>query len=470
MASSKYQSKGIEAYFLSSAVGLLLLSFVALNSGSVIFLAPMLVPLAPDMLLLGLTLGATFIANIFVRRRLPLFAFFLFACIIVGANTRIPTILHDLIYVKWREEQLPNRQVVSVGHAVRLVYDGKILAARQFPYAAALPHCRGDGCFMTDGFRTPLPHIQAEYWLEDPEETLRSAGLSLAEPEERAPTLTVSTARDGYILAVDLRMSDADGNTISSAKYRYRNGFPSEPEDDSNSVENSYVPRGLEKNFFLHANVVNAVLGSLAAPTLSYPVKNFLIYNFDIKSVPELSGVVHPIRLETIANEVNSPVLIYDTENHGIARARRPETTRDDKRSRYCDTLFQRDSLKEHGGTAQVWWKFIQDPKSRIKIHRSAGTELCDENGVWSFDYGSASPRVLVTKYKPTGELQYQASYEKPSTSDGYGFQLMEKSLHERDGYLYFDMREEKHTGQTLTIKRTLTVRFPLPRPAGIGL
>lgn len=449
--------------FLIWAVTLLLLSAVALNSGEIVFLGPMFILLAPGFLVLGIALGATFFARFYIKRYVNSWIFFLVVLIFFGLNTRIPTLVSDLFTVKWSEENFTRKQAVALSQPIKIIYSGDAFGARRFPYDSARPHCYGDGCFVTKGFRTPLPHIENDYWSESPVSVALDAGFTIAHANEHAPTLEIETKTNEFLLFVNLRLTNADGDTISSAKYVYRNGFPFEPIDDSESADyNKGFSPELKRNFLWHGNYVNYLISDLVASVRSYPIKHFLSKNFEFRDQMNQPEKIQEVKLEVVVEENFDPTLVFKGGDRENAKDPWLEKSWDENRYKYCDTLLKKESPETNGGLTQVWWKFVNDSSGRIKIRRTSH-ELCDENAVWSFDYGSKHPSVMIAKYKISGELQYQIFFQRPEKIDGYDGMIRRKTFHEKDGHVYFEWMELHRSGFDLAIKRNMAVRFLEP-------
>lgn len=445
------------------AVTLLLLSAIALKSGEIMFLAPFIL-LAPGLLVLGLALGATFFARFYIKRYESSWIFFLIVLIFFGLNTRIPTLVSDLFTVKWSEENFTRKQTVALSQPIKIIYSGDAFGARRFPYDSARPRCDGENCFVAKGFRTPLPHIDDDYWSESPVSVALDAGFTIAHANEHAPTLEIETKTKEFLLFVNLRLTNADGDAISTAKYVYRNGFPFEPIDDSESVGyyKMFSPE-LKRNFLWHGNYVNYLTSNLVASVRSYPIKHFLSKNFEFRDQLNQPEKIQEVKLEVVEEENFDPELVFKGIDRESAKDPWPEKGWDEKRYKYCDTLLKKESPEAKGGLSQVWWKFVNDPSGRIKIRRSS-LQLCDENTIWLFDYGLKHPDMIIAKYKINGELQYQIFFQRPAKIDGYDGEIRQKTFHEKDGHVYFEWMEAHRSGFDLAIKKNMLVRFLEPR------
>lgn len=424
----------------------------------------MLVALAPTCLLLGLASGATLIARPFLRRDWLVWGFFGVALVVLGLNTRLPTFARDLLDTKWADERIGQKQTVNVSQAVKLRYDGQPISARRTAYDYAAPACHGDGCFVTRGYSTP--HA---YWQEAPEKSVLTAGLTLANASARAPTLAISSSRGDHLLIVSLALSDPDGRAMSTARYVYRNGFPAEPPDLSEYVRletDREEALRMAWNFMLHGNFINVALGRLVAPVTAFPVKHFLARNFMVISDAQ-SGGVRPVTLEVLAEKIYEPALEFRAEGGGGSPEPWPEKGWDAARSEYCNTLLRRQVHDNQLLAGEDWWGFVQDSSGRRKMRRSFH-ELCEEDAIWSIDFGSRHPQVLIAKYNAAGQLQYQVSFKPPATIGLYQGGILEKTFHEKDGYIYFEWRNSERPAGRLIIKRNMALRFLIPA-AGRG-
>lgn len=305
----------------------------------------MLVAMAPTFLLAGVASGATLVAQFFMRRPWMVWGFFGLALVVLGLNTRLPTFARDLVGTRWAEERLGPQRTVNVSQAVKLRYDGQPISARRAAYDYPAPVCYGDGCFINRGYSTP--HL---YWVERPEKSVLTSGLTLANASARAPTLAIDSSKSDHLLIVGLTLSDPDGRAISTGRYVYRNGFQAEPPDFSDYVrldtDRAQTIR-LAWNFMLHGNLVNVLLGR--------------------------------------------------------------------------------------------------------------------EDAIWSIDYGSRHPQVLIAKYSAAGQLHYQAMFKPPATIGLYQGGILEKTFHEKDGYVYFEWRNSERPAGRVIIKRNMAVRFLIP-------
>jgi hypothetical protein len=420
----------------------------------------MLVALAPTCLLLGLASGATLIARFWLRRDWMMWGFFGVALVVLGLNTRLPTFARDLVDTRWVDERIGQKQTVNVSRAVKLRYDGQPISARRAAYDYPAPACYGDGCFVTRGYSTP--HA---YWREAPEKSVLTAGLTLASASERAPTLAISLSKRDHLLIVSLALSDPDGRGISTARHVYRNGFPSEPPDLSEYVrletDRAQTLR-MAWHFMLHGNFINAALGPVVAPVTAFPVKHFLARNFVVQSDAAQVGGIRPVTLEVLAEKVYEPALEFKGERGENPAEPWPEKGWDAERSGYCDTLLRRQVHAEQLLAGEDWWLFARDPSGRRKIRRTLN-ELCEKDAIWSIDYGSRHPQVLIAKYNATGQLQYQAMFKPPAAIGLYQGGILEKTFHEQDGYVYFEWRNSERPAGRVIIKRNMALRFLIP-------
>lgn len=460
------ESKNNELGLLKWSVGLLLLTLLAFAGSEIVFIGPILISLAPNFLLLGLLLLFVLFAKAFIRSGVLLWLLVALAVPLIALNTRIPTLAKDLLAVEWRIEKIGIPLQATRSQPIRLQGEENSISARKFAYDSARPSCYGDGCFITRGFRTPLPHLGYDYWSENPKETILEAGLALAKPDEITPTLDISTAQDGLIFTVRLKLSDSGGNLISSATYKYRNGFPQEPKDDSASADLIKTSPKLALNYMAHGNFINGLIGRVVAPEVTFPIKSFISRSISLTESPLNAGKIGRVQLETLEQKIFDPALLVKGVNQESAKDPWPEKGWDEERYKFCDNVLKRESPQAQGGMVQVWWVFVQDTTGRIKIRRTSN-ELCDEQYVWSFDYAAQRPGVVITKYSVIGELQYQVTFQRPPEIYGYQGGIRQKSFHESDGYVYFEWMDVNRPGYDLEIKRNLSVRFLVPK-AGV--
>jgi hypothetical protein len=455
------QSTKLARTWLTTAIASILLSGLLFFCGDIVLIGPMLLALAPTFLLLGVASGVVFIAQFFLPRRWMVWTLFGVALVVLGLNTRIPTFARDLLEVDWADERMGQKLAVKVTQAVRIRYDGDPISARSMAYAYASPACHGgEACLVTRGFKTPF-----DYWSETPELALRDAGLTLADPSERAPTLAVSASKSDQLLIVRLTLSDPAGQPISTARYVYRNGFHAEPADFSDVVEfrtDAAQTSRLAWNFMLHGNFINVLLGRAVAPVTAFPVKHFLARNFDVRSAAEQVGGIWTVALEVLAEKVYAPALEFKGEKGEAPADPWPETGWDAERYQYCDTLLRPESPSAQMEMGRQWWVFARDPTGRRKMRRTSN-ELCEENAVWSIDYGTKYPHVLIAKYDATGQLQYQVIFKGPAPIGAYPGGIRQKTFHEKDGYVYFEWMNSDRSANRLIVKRKLALRFLIP-------
>lgn len=444
------------------SIATLLLACLVFNAGGVVFIGPLILSLAPDLLLLAAAGMMTSIVAVFIKRRLIVWAIFVLIVLALGLNTRILDFVHDMS-VEWKSEQYGKRQFVKLSQPIKLKYDGKAISARRFPYDSARPSCYGDGCFITRGFHTPLPHIASDYWSESPRTTVLEAGFTLAKPDERAPTLEVVASETSEFATVNLRLLSEDGRLISSAKYTYRSRFLFEPVDDSRSVDYLGAAPELQRNFLLHGNIINRLLGAVAADVTPDPVHYFLLSSFTVQSAAAQDGEGQLIGVEVLDEKNYEPALEFKGKDREYPVTPWSEKAFDEERAKYCDTLLRKKSPDAIGGMVQVWWVFFQDDTGRKKMRRT-GHVLCEENAVWTIDYGAKHPNVAITKYSAQGDLQYQMLVQSPPEIYGYSGSIQTKTFHERDGYLYFEWIYREQSGYDLYVRKTMNLRVALPR------
>lgn len=440
------------------AVAGLLLGIMGMYSGGLLFVGPTLIHLAPTLLLLGAALMVTSLSMRFIEHRWQLAIVFGLTFMLFGLNTRLPAAVQDAFAAPWTIAKIGVPQRAALSHPIRLLYNGKKISARRLGYATVTPACFGDGCFITRGFRTPLPHLGSDYWQEDPQQVLREAGFSIAQEGERTHSLEIIAGAIGMFTRVQLHLRNADGVLLSSAFYRYRNGFPNEPEDSSRSVDHGHQIDGAGPHFALHANIVNELVGAVVARTTAEPVKDFLSRSFVLSTIEEQRGAPLLVELEVLAEKTFEPVVRRSEDPW-------PETGYDDERSAHCFKILVAETPESpKSGSTQAWWNFAADPSRRSKI-RKVGREICDDGGLWLLDAPSPGKPLTITRYSPSGQQLYHVAFQVPPSAPGFYTEIRQKTVHEKDGFLYFDLNEARVADWGREYRRYLIARLALPRP-----
>ena len=251
--SSKIKKPGKTLPYILVGIGLLLPLL-----GKIIFLGPLLVFLAPDFLLVGVALLAVSYLN-FPAKPGMRFAAFLLVFVVLGLNTRIPSIIYDAL-INRNHENLAGKLQLSVGDSIHLDSNVKELSARQLSYSGVHPLCNEGFCAVITGYYPPATYLGIDYWKETPAQSIKSFGYSLAPSDQKAPTLKVRANKEGHFLKVNLELLDETGKLVSSESKIYRNGFPLESKDlDGNESEGQQLIWIVE--YMIHGNMVSSFVG-----------------------------------------------------------------------------------------------------------------------------------------------------------------------------------------------------------------
>jgi len=198
--------------------------------GMIPFAGPLLVLISPNLLLLGICLAVVQRLTSFrhPKTSIPLLIALL---LVLGLNTRLPFVMLD-----WAGSREPARVEkklsLSVGDPIRLDSNMSSLAARNFPYSGSYPKCNEGFCAAIIGFRRPATCLARDYWKEDPDESIRTFGYTLAGASETSvPTLRIRADATEHHLELQLELVDAAGAVVGHEQRLYRNGFPLEPRD-----------------------------------------------------------------------------------------------------------------------------------------------------------------------------------------------------------------------------------------------
>lgn len=465
MRRSQDTAKGlarINTRLLKAALLPFVVAVVSLFIGEVPLLGPLLQALAPDLLLISAVFVVAFIARAKLGVSLVGYAVVALAIPVLALNTRLPSFVHDLALHLWRYERLAQRPQVIISQPVRLAFDGQRLSARRRPYASASPACRDGQCFTLRGWRTPNPGFEGDYWAESPSTAVLDAGLRAARPQEPAFTLRIDERRDGRITEIELELKDTAGGRISAARYFYRNGFWLEPVDGAEALPAAASQTApFLVNFLLHGNTVNAALSLLVHLGPGSPVGRFLALALDVKEAgPASAGVV--LTPEVLGQELFDPPLRYMGRNSERAKSPWTDKSWDADRYKHCEQLLVREVPGDHRGLGSGWWRFAQDPTATHKIQRR-GLEFCDSDVVWVLNYGSRQQQVSIKKYAATGDLLFDAIVQRPPPIEGYEGTLQVKTLHEQDGFVYFEWLDLAGRGFDLQVRRNMQLRFQVP-------
>jgi len=449
--------------------GLLLFSFAAANAGVVPVLGLLVAAFAPDAFLVGNFL-LIYAASLFLTRSLLVSAVLaIIATSTVGLNTRLATIYSDFLEGNLSKMQIGVRLQGAVGQPIYLEVDTPVISARRYQYAHAMPHCRGDGCLATSGFKTPYPWLESDYWHEKVVDVVLAAGFSLAKNGERAPTLSVQQSENGMRSSVRFELRDADGKSLATYSGNYRQRFPSETDDGLDS-EKVWAPLAIE--YLLHGNFVNRIVARQIGLPPAYPLTQFLKTatqfshpqgrTLGLMSPKEAVGSAPPsthVTLEVLNVKNYDPVWVIKEEPLS-AKSKWSELSWDNKRSDRCRTLLKPETTGSP--LVQTWYLFVNDPTGRKKV-RYTGDALCEADAVWFMDYVIENGRMTLTKYSVGGDLIYRLSFDKPEEPYGYPGAILNPTFKEQNGYLSFEWWNTKQSGYDRHIRRSMEVRVREP-------
>jgi hypothetical protein len=345
--------------------------------------------------------------------------------------------------------EVAEKYSASVGQPLAVAASAP-LSARTFAYATVRPECRGDGCFATEGFRTPYPGVHRDYWRESPASAALELGFTLAKEKEPAPTLIVETTDEGDLLAIRMELRAADGRTLSKGIARYRSGFSGEPADQEAAVGTSR-PARMAVHYLLHANTVNRSVGARVAQTVAYPVRTFLQRATALAHPQDASFATSAITPQTLAAHRFDPPRVLRGGD-----AERSAFFFDQERNDRCLALLRKES---EGPVMQGWWLFVQDPTGQRKA-RVTGPRICDADSIWFFDYASLRGHVVLTKFGLQGNVVYRVSIKRP----GEQTFIREPSLRSSGGMLEFEWVTGDHAGKDFHVTAIDAVRAEEPR------
>jgi hypothetical protein len=445
--------------FLAFGALLVALSFPMSGAGAVIpILGLLIASMAPNVFLAGMAMIVFSVVRGLVKHVPVAATVTVLITIVLGVNTRLPSIISD-VFDK-NDLRIERPLGGAVGQPVHIETNTSELWGRRFPYVSVAPACYGDGCFMTSGFRGAYTGISRDYWRENVVDTVLAAGFSKASVKEKAPQVAVSEVRDGDILSVTMELKDANGIHLAHFNGRFRNGYPLETKDDGSGGKVS-SPLGAVQ-YLLHGNSASYWLSRLTRPTIEPPLHAFL------KAASSLShpqarepGNATPVALEILTEKLYEPVWII--KNHDDGTTKWADLTFDKSRHDRCAQLLK----LEKAGTPlmQGWFLFTADPTGRKKA-RYTGEVLCEAEALWFFDYAAERGKMTLTKYTAAGDLVYRISFDKPAPIYGFAGHIMSPTFREEAGYLNFDWWDSNQAGSDRHIKRSMKVRLAEPGPA----
>lgn len=435
--------------------------------GKILFLGPFLVFLAPNFLLIGISL---LIVKIFIspKKAKARIAAFIPVCLVLGLNTRIPSIAHDLWFSS-AETNVARKLSLSVGDSIHLDSNVLELSSRQFPYAGSRPHCNEGFCVIITGFSPPATYLGIDYWRESPAESIKSFGYSIASPDQKSPTLKIRANKEGHALKVKLELLDDRGILVSDESRIYRNGFPFEsPDFDGNG--SSPQPLLWAVEFMLHGNMVSSFVSGRFGRSQASPAGHFLnsaIQRYVQQDDPKLTQQIEPVIEKDV--EINSSMSDEAWVSDEIWNA----TFFDQVRSNACKTVVQSeinnidvpDFTVEGGirgiGKARLPLKFVSGKNGNERLLvRMGDLTLCDGGYLYLLARTNNYSQYEISKYKYDGMFVYRVVFKMPSSAPGLTGVISPTSLLEENGSLKFKYLDIVNHGRTRSINRIRSMRI----------
>ncbi|MDH4190039.1 MAG: hypothetical protein OEW21_07535, partial [Betaproteobacteria bacterium] len=426
-------------------------------AGSVVPLLGLLIAsIAPNAFLAGLAMVVFSMARGLTKRIGVATVATILITLLVGVNTRLPSVVSDASNRDHLEISRPWRG--AVGQPLHIETSTSELRGRRFPYASVAPACYGDGCFVTRGFRGPYTGISRDYWRENVVDTVLAAGFSRASANEKAPRLVVSESRDGDLAAVTIELTDESGVLLARFQGTFRSGYALETKD-SDAGEEVGALRGVLQ-YLMHGNSVSYWLSRSTRPPVESPLQSFLKAGASL-SHPQARepGNATPVALEILSEKLYEPAWIIKDHDDGTTKW--ADLSFDKPRHDRCTQLLK----PEKAGTPlmQGWFLFTGDPTGRKKA-RYTGNVLCEAEVLWFFDYAAEHGKMVLTKYTAAGDLAYRISFDKPAPIYGFAGHIMSPTFKEQAGYLSFDWWDSNQAGNDRHIKRSMKVRLAEPK------
>ena len=437
--------------------------------GKIPFLGPFLVFLAPDFLWIGISL---LIVKIFIspKKAKTRIAVFIPVCLVLGLNTRIPSIAHDLLFSS-AETNVARKLSLSVGDSIHLDSNALELSARQFPYTGSRPHCNEGFCVIITGFSPPATYLGIDYWRENPAQSIKSFGYSIASPDQKAPTLKIRANKEGHALKVELELLDDRGIRVSDESRIYRNGFPFESPDFDGKGGNPQ-PLLWAVEFMLHGNMVSSFVGRQFGHSQASPAGHFLnsaIQRYVQQDDQKLTQRIEPVIEKDV--ETNSSVSDEAWVSDEIWNA----TFFDQVRSNACKTVVQSEinnidvpDFTVEGGIrgmrkARSPLKFLSGKNGNERLLvRMGDLTLCDGGYLYLLARTNNYSQYEISKYKYDGTFIYRVAFKMPHSASGLTGVISPTSLLEENGLLKFKYVDIVNHGRTRSINRIRSMRIPV--------
>ena len=433
--------------------------------GKVLFIGPILVAFAPDILLVGVSL--LIVVHLFSQEEPgKRIAFFLLVCVALGLNTRIPSIVHDMLNREERQhasDKLP----LSVGDSIYLDSNVNEISARNYSYAGTRPRCNEGFCAAITGYYPPATFLGIDYWKEYPAQSIKSFGFSMAPKNQNVPTFRIRANEEGNFLLIDFELLDKTGKQISTERKIYRNGFPFESRDlNGKGGRDQQILWVLE--YLLHGNMVSSFVSKKFGYSQAAPAGYFL--NSAIKRYVQQDdqSLTQQLKLQVESvNEVNliDRIELWDDKVWNSYFF-------DFERSNACKAFMQPDNANNavsvHDftvapgirslGKARSPYKFLRDPNGVNKLLiRGGSLTLCEGDYLFLIDHPNSIVgfnQFEISKYKYDGTFIYRAAFDMPDAAAGFVGGISPTSFKESNGEIKFDYIDFVINGQSRSIKR----------------
>lgn len=437
--------------------------------GKILFLGPFLVFLAPDFLLIGISLliVKVFVSPEKVKARI---AVFIPVCLVFGLNTRIPSIAHDLLF-STAESNVARKLSLSIGDSIHLDSNALELSARRFPYTGSHPQCMEGICAIITGFFPPATFLGIDYWREDPTQSIKSFGYSIANPGQKAPTLKIRTREEGHALKIKLELLDDRGIRVSDESRTYRNGFPFESPDLDGRRRNSQ-PFLWAVEFMLHGNMVSSFVGRRFGHSQVSPAGQFLNYaiqRYVQQDDPKLTQLIELVVEKDVETSPSASDEAWVSDQIWNA------TFFDQVRSNACKTVVQPEinnidvpDFTVDGGIrgmakARSPLKFLSGKNGNERLLvRMGDVTLCDGGYLYLLARTNNYSQYEISKYKYDGTFIYRAAFKMPRSASGLTGVISPTSLLDENDSLTFEYVDLVNHGRTRSINRIRSMRISL--------
>ncbi len=124
----------------------------------------------------------------------------------------------------------------------------------------------------------------------------------------------------------------------------------------------------------------------------------------------------------------------------------------DSERSEMCKIL-----LKPEVSGDQGWRYFVNDASGQKKINIT-GHLICDVDTVWAFDYVVEKRRVVIAKFKSSGDLAFRVSFAKPDEPGGYQGSIMYPTFKFENDHIFFEWWNFNYSGHDVNVRRSMKI------------